>query len=100
MRPGDWTAEAFAAYLADLHAPGPNASSRAKSARKSADLLRELVELADMPQAAVAARLGISPRQFRRYLSTTAPVRAPYPVQFAVEALAVAEAKRRATETP
>ena len=51
--------------------------------------LRSLVELAGLSQRACAKAIGISDRQLRRYLSPNAyEEAAPYPVQFALEALA------------
>ncbi len=51
--------------------------------------LRELVARAGMSQRACARQIGISERAMRKYLALPAPeTPAPYPVQFALEALA------------
>lgn len=51
--------------------------------------LRELVRRIRISQAGVAQLLGVSPRQFRYYLSTASDhVDAPYTVQYALEVLA------------
>lgn len=52
--------------------------------------LRELVRRTGLKQGELAARLGLSPRLVRYYLSTTpkAGHEAPYLFQFALEALA------------
>lgn len=51
--------------------------------------LRDHVARTGLTQEEVAARLGVSPRAMRSYLSLTRGSRqdAPYPVQFALEAL-------------
>jgi len=53
--------------------------------------LRQLIEAAGMTQLEAAARIGIDGRTIRRYLAdkgTPAYRAAPYPVQYALEALA------------
>lgn len=51
--------------------------------------LRELVRRIGLSQAGCAARIGISARQMRYYLSTAGDHQdAPYVVQFALESLA------------
>jgi hypothetical protein len=48
-----------------------------------ADYLRGLVERSQLAQTEMAARIGIDPRTFRRYLTGESGY--AYPVQFAVE---------------
>lgn len=58
----------------------------------SVDYLRGLVEISGMTQRAVAERIGIGHRLLKYYLTTPGQGKerrvAPYPVQFALEALA------------
>ena len=59
--------------------------------------LAEFLRIAGESQTSAAERLGISPRQMRRYLATEgtpAHTPAPYTVQFALEALARAKETR------
>lgn len=69
---------------ASLHDPRP-------------EYLRALLRKAGLSQRQAAARLGISERMMRYYLADkTADHRpAPYPVQFALEALAVEAPSQR-----
>ena len=55
----------------------------------SPDYIRALVDRAGLSQRECARRIGISERVMRYYLSDTAADHrpAPYPVQFALEAL-------------
>lgn len=61
----------------------------------SVDYLRGLVEISGMTQRAVAERIGIGHRLLKYYLTTPGQGKehrvAPYPVQFALEALARAD---------
>ena len=54
--------------------------------------LRSLIEAAGLSQRQAAQRIGISERQMRYYLAepgqTARSAEAPYPVQYALEALA------------
>lgn len=56
------------------------------------DYLRSLIEAAGLSQREAAKRIGISERQMRYYLAepgaTARSAEAPYPVQYALEALA------------
>lgn len=56
--------------------------------RPDPDYLRSLVERSGLSQREAARRLGLTDRAMRYYLSATDEVRAPYVVQFALEALA------------
>lgn len=60
----------------------------------SVDYLRGLIEIAGLSQREVAERIGIGFRLLKYYITTPVPGResrvAPYPVQFAMERLAVA----------
>lgn len=61
----------------------------ARKYNPAAAYLRELVRLAGLSQEDCANAIGVSPRQFRYYLSLAADHQdAPYCVQFALEALA------------
>lgn len=51
------------------------------------DYLRGLIEAAGYSQRAAARQIGVSERTFRDYLNGNTENIAPYPVQFALEAL-------------
>lgn len=66
--------------------------------RPDPDYLRFLLQSAGLTQQAAADRIGVSGRIMRQYLAdrhALTAVSAPYPVQFALEALA-RDAQRRA----
>lgn len=60
----------------------------AKNHNPEPQYLRDLIEKAGFSQRGAARQIGISERTFRDYLNGDHPSQAPYPVQFALEALA------------
>lgn len=81
---GPW---APAADPSSMRAPKPDSSRY----NPDPEYLRSLIVRAGLTQAEAARRIGISERILRQYLAdrdAITAVDAPYPVQFALEALA------------
>lgn len=53
------------------------------------DYLRQLVDKTGLSQRACAKAIGVSERTFRDYLNSSHESECPYPVQFALEMLAL-----------